>query len=111
MLKQNKLIEVKEKYLNLKEEYEKHVNERNSKIQQIEASINQQKMQQGQLQADLQRKTAETEDIKANLDAQLEIIDNKKKGVGKIAPRRIVSFRSNFRFIGRSSQRKNWLNR
>jgi ribonuclease Y len=84
VLKQNKLIEVKEKYLNLKEEYEKHVNERNAKIQQIEASINQQKMQQGQLQADLQRKTAETEAIKANLDAQLEIIDNKKKELEKL---------------------------
>lgn len=84
VLKQNKLIEVKEKYLNLKEEYEKHVAERNSKIQQIEASVNQQKMQQGQLQADLQRKTAETDAIKANLDSQLEIIDNKKKELEKL---------------------------
>jgi len=90
VLKQNKLIEVKEKYLNLKEEYEKHVAERNSKIQQIESRVQQQQMQQGQLQADLQRKNAETDAIKANLDTQLEVIDTKKKELDRLHKEELV---------------------
>ncbi len=84
VLKQNKLIEVKEKYLNLKEEYEKHIAERNAKIQQIEAKIQQREMQQGQIQADLQRKSSETDAIKANLETQIEVIENKKKELERI---------------------------
>ena len=90
VIKQNKLIEVKEKYLSLKEEYEKQVAERNSKIQQIEARVQQQQMQQGQLQGDLQRKISETDTIKANLDSQLEIIDNKKKELEKLHKEELV---------------------
>ena len=70
---------MKEKYLSLKEEYEKQVNQRNSKMQQAEAKLQQREMQQKQMEADLNRKNQEIEAVRSNLDKQLEVIDLKKK--------------------------------
>lgn len=84
VLKKNKLIEVKEKYLALKEEYEKQVNQRNQKLQQAESKLQQQQMQQKQQQAELGRKTQEIDNLKANLNNQIEIVERKQKELDKI---------------------------
>lgn len=43
-LKKSKLLEVKEKYIQLKAEYEKQMTARNAKIQSIEAKIKQKEL-------------------------------------------------------------------
>lgn len=79
VIKKNKLLEVKEKFLNKKADLEKEVALRNQKIQQAENKLKQREMVLNQKNEELQRKRNENEAIKENLDAQLVIIDKKKK--------------------------------
>ena len=79
VMKKNKLLEVKEKFLNKKADLEKEVAARNQKIQQAENKLKQREMVLAQRQEELQRKKQEAEAIKANLEAQLEVIDKKKE--------------------------------
>ena len=53
LLKKNKLIEVKEKFIALKAEHEQQVQERNSKIQTVELRLQQKEMQLNQKQGDV----------------------------------------------------------
>ena len=78
-IKKNKLLEVKEKFLNKKADLEKEVAQRNQKIQQAENKLKQREMVLNQKNEELQRKRNETEAIKENLDAQLVIIEKKKE--------------------------------
>ena len=87
-LKKSKLLEAKEKFLNMKAEFEKEVQARNSKIQQIEnraqqsESRAQQKEQQlNQKQKELDRKNSELDNVRANLEKQLADVDVKKTEV------------------------------
>ncbi len=79
VIKKNKLLEVKEKFLNKKADLEKEVTLRNQKIQQAENKLKQREMVLNQKNEELQRKRNETEAIKENLDAQLVIIEKKKE--------------------------------
>ena len=79
VVKKNKLLEVKEKFLNKKADLEKEVAARNQKIQQAENKLKQREMVLNQKNEELQRKRNETEAIKENLDAQLVIIEKKKE--------------------------------
>ena len=79
VIKKNKLLEVKEKFLNKKADLDKEVAQRNQKIQQAENKLKQREMVLNQKNEELQRKRNETEAIKENLDAQLVIIEKKKE--------------------------------
>ena len=79
VIKKNKLLEVKEKFLNKKADLEKKVAIRNQKIQQAENKLKQREMVLNQKNEELQRKRNENEAIKENLDAQLVIIEKKKE--------------------------------
>ena len=79
VIKKNKLLEVKEKFLNKKADLEKEVAQRNQKIQQAENKLKQREMVLNQKNEELQRKRNETEAIKENVDAQLVIIEKKKE--------------------------------
>ncbi len=79
VIKKNKLLEVKEKFLNKKADLEKEVAQRNQKIQQAENKLKQREMVLNQKNEELQRKRNETEAIKENLDAQMVIIEKKKE--------------------------------
>ena len=79
VIKRNKLLEVKEKFLNKKADLEKEVAIRNQKIQQAENKLKQREMVLNQKNEELQRKRNETEAIKENLDAQMVIIEKKKE--------------------------------
>ncbi|HJV77086.1 MAG TPA: ribonuclease Y [Paludibacter sp.] len=79
LLKKNKLIEAKEKFIALKAEHEQQVQERNAKIQVVEVRLQQKEMQLNQKQGDVQRKINEIEAQKEHLDLQFNGLDNKKK--------------------------------
>ena len=79
VIKKNKLLEVKEKFLNKKADLEKEVALRNQKIQQAENKIKQRELVLNQRQEELQRKKQETEAIKENLEQQIAIVDKKKE--------------------------------
>ena len=79
VIKKNKLLEVKEKFLNKKADLEKEVAQRNQKIQQAENKLKQRELVLNQRQEEIQRKKMEAEAVKENLEAQLVIIDKKKE--------------------------------
>ncbi len=84
VIKKNKLLEVKEKFLNKKADLEKEVAARNQKIQQAENKLKQRELVINQRQEDVQRKKAEAEAVKENLEAQLVIVDKKKDELDKL---------------------------
>ena len=79
MIKKNKLIEVKEKFLNKKAELEKEVAQRNQKIQQAENKLKQRELVLSQRHEEVQRKKAEAEAVRENLENQLAIVARRKK--------------------------------
>ncbi len=83
-IKRDKLLEVKEKFLNKKAELEKEVQQRDQKLQQNENRLRQKEMQLNQRQGDLQRKHQEADAVRENLEAQLSVIENKKEELEKL---------------------------
>ena len=79
VIKKNKLLEVKEKFLNKNADLEKEVSLRNQKIQQAENKLKQRELVLNQRQEEIQRKKLEAEAVKENLEAQLAIVDKKKE--------------------------------
>lgn len=79
VIKKNKLLEVKEKFLNKKADLEKEVSLRNQKIQQAENKLKQRELVLNQRQEEILRKKLEAEAVKENLEAQLAIVDKKKE--------------------------------
>ena len=72
VIKEKKLLEVKEKFLNKKSELEKEVQQRNQHIQQSENKLKQRELSLNQRQEELGRR-------KNELDNQQNRIDNEKK--------------------------------
>ena len=89
VIKKNKLLEVKEKFLNKKADLEKEVAVRNQKIQQAENKLKQREIVLGQRHEENQRKKMEIEAIKENLEAQLVIVDKKKEELDKLQQQEI----------------------
>ena len=84
VLTKNKLLEVKEEFLQRKAELEKQVNARNSKLQSAEAKIKQRELQLNQQQGDLQRRKNEADAAKANYEKQLEVVERKEQELDKL---------------------------
>jgi ribonuclease Y len=83
-IKRDKLLEVKEKFLNKKAELEKEVQIRDQKLQQNENRLRQKEMQLNQRQSDLQRKHQEADAVRENLEAQITVIEGKKEELEKL---------------------------
>jgi ribonucrease Y len=84
VLKKNKLLEVKEKFLSLKSDLEKQVTQRNAKIQATEAKLKQRELQINQRMEELQRKKNEATQAKENFDLQIEAVEKKKQEMEKL---------------------------
>lgn len=88
-IKKNKLLEVKEKFINKKAELEKEVAQRNQRLQQAENKLKQRELSLNQRHEDLQRKKAETEKLQENLERQTKLIDQKKTELTKMQEQEI----------------------
>lgn len=97
VIKKNKLLEVKEKFLHLKADLEKQVSARNAKIQSAEGKLKQRELTLNQRQEDLQRKNCEIDAVKENLATQLELVDRRKQDLEKLHQREIEPAGSPFR--------------
>ena len=75
VIKKNKMLEVKEKFLHLKADLEKQVSQRNAKIQSVETKLKQRELTMNQRQEELQRRNNEVEAVKENLSSQLELVE------------------------------------
>jgi len=83
-IKKDKLLEVKEKFLNKKAELEKEVSHRTQKLQQAENKLKQRELSLTQRHEDLQKKKAETDNLKNNLERQIQSYESKKQELGKM---------------------------
>jgi ribonuclease Y len=84
VIKKNKLLEVREKFLHLKAELEKQVSARNSKIQSTEARLKQKELTITQRQEELQRKNNELDTVKESLNVQFELVKKKEQELDKL---------------------------
>jgi len=84
VIKKDKILQAKEKFLQLKSEHEKVINERNQKIVGVENKLKQREAMFSSKFEEIQRKNKELEAIRENLDNQLEIIEKRKEDLEKI---------------------------
>jgi ribonuclease Y len=82
-LKKDRLLEAKEKFLQLKSEHEKEVLQRNQKIADSENRIKQKEQTLSQKTENLQKQMQENEAIKENLTRQMELVAIKRTELEK----------------------------
>ena len=78
VIKQKKLLEVKEKFLNKKAELEKEVQQRNQQIQQGENRIKQRELSLNQRQDELNRKKQEVENMRARTEQAQNVLQQRE---------------------------------
>ena len=89
VLKRNKILEAKEKFLQLKTEHEKTISEKDKNINAAENRIKQKETGLAQKIEQTQKKEKEYETLQANLKNQLDIIEGKKEELGKQHQRQV----------------------
>ncbi len=82
-LKKEKMLEAKEKFVQLRAEHDKEVLERNKKINDSETRIKQKEQSINSKLENLDRQTKENEAIKENLNRQIEVINQKRTELEK----------------------------
>lgn len=84
VIKEKKLLEVKEKFLNKKAELEKEVQQRNQKILQVENKLKQREMSLSQKQEDLGKRKVELDNTQNNLNAHAQLLKTKEEELEKM---------------------------
>ncbi len=74
VMKEKKLLEVKEKFLNKKSELEKEVQQRNQKFQANETRLKQRELTLNQRQEEINRKKQEVEQMQVRIDNEMKVI-------------------------------------
>ena len=83
MIKQRKMLQAKEKFLQLKADHEKVIHEKDHKISERENALKQKEFSLSQKMEDFEHKQSEVDAIRNNLSNQLEIIESKKEELEK----------------------------
>ena len=84
VIKEKKLLEVKEKFLNKKSELEKEVQQRNQKIQQVENKLKQREIGLNQRQEELGRRKQELDNTHNRLNNQQQALNRKEEELEKL---------------------------
>ena len=79
VIKQKKLLEVKEKFLSKKNELDKEIHQRNQQLQQAENRNKQREMSLNQRQDELNRRKQETEAMRTRLENQQALLEKKEE--------------------------------
>lgn len=82
-LKQQKMLQAKEKFLQLKAEHDKTVNERNQQLSQLENKAKQRDAELAKKVEDLTKKDKDLENQKNNLNNQVELYKKKTEEIDK----------------------------
>ena len=83
MIKKERILQAKEKFIQLKSEHDRVVNERNQKIAQSEQRAKQLESTLHQQQEELNKKIKEQETLRGQLETQLQGIDRKKEEIDR----------------------------
>ena len=84
VLKEKKLLEVKEKFINKKSELEKEVQQRNQKIQQSENRLKQREISLNQRQEELGRRRQEIDQYQQRVDNEKKLLAMKEEELEKM---------------------------
>jgi len=84
VIKEKKLLEVKEKFLNKKAELEKEVQQRNRNIQQNENRLKQREITLNQRQEDIARQKQEVDQSRQRIENEKKLIEKKQEELGKM---------------------------
>lgn len=79
VLKQKKLLEVKEKFLSKKNELDKEIHQRNQQLQQAENRNKQRELTLNQRQDELNRRKQETENMRTRLENHQALLEKKEE--------------------------------
>lgn len=82
-VKKEKQLEAKERFVQLKAEHEREVNERNRKVSESESRAKQKEITINQKEAALDKQIKENEAIKENLNRQIEVVNQKRTELEK----------------------------
>ncbi|MCR5130084.1 MAG: ribonuclease Y [Prevotella sp.] len=84
VIKEKKLLEVREKFLNKKSELEKEVQQRNQRIQQSENKLKQREISLNQRQEELGRRRQEVEQSQQRVDNEKKLLSIKQEELEKM---------------------------
>jgi len=84
MIKKEKILQAKEKFIQLKSEHDRQVNERNQKLAQSEQRAKQLEANLQSQQRDLDRRLKENENLKSQMNNQLQALEAKKEEVAQM---------------------------
>jgi ribonuclease Y len=88
-LKKDKILQAKEKFLELKGEHEKVINSRNRKVSELEAKAKEKDSKLNQRLEESKRKSKELDSKRENLTNQLEILERKEQELEKAHSRQV----------------------
>jgi ribonucrease Y len=84
VIKKEKILQAKEKFLQLKAEHEKVINDKNNKVALAESRIKQKELTLSQKIEETQRKKNEADAIRENLTSQLELVEKRAEELSKL---------------------------
>ena len=84
MIKKEKALQAKEKFIQLKSEHDRTVNERNQKIKEAENRVRQAEQTLQQQQKELERKIADSDKVKAKMEAQIAAVEERKAELAQL---------------------------
>lgn len=94
VIKKDKILQAKERFLQLKSEHEKETNARNNKVLQKEQSLKDRQNQINQRAEEANRNRKEATALKQKLEAQQAIVDKKAEELEKLTSRQIEQLES-----------------
>ncbi|PKO95248.1 MAG: ribonuclease Y, partial [Bacteroidetes bacterium HGW-Bacteroidetes-9] len=89
MIKRDKILQAKEKFLQMKTDHENQIQEKNKELLKNENRLKQKEAVISQKIEELQRKQKETSTIKDNLSAQLEIVTKRQIELDKATKQQV----------------------
>ena len=78
-IKQQKILQAKEKFIQLKSEHEDYINNKNKQLQEKENSLRQKESQLGQQASELGRRQHEIDSARGQVKAQMENLERKQE--------------------------------
>lgn len=94
VIRKDKILQAKEKFLQLKAEHEKEINSRNAKMLALETKVKQKETALSQRYEEYQRKKKEVDTVRENLDVQLELVERKSEELERMHKQRVEHLES-----------------
>jgi ribonuclease Y len=94
VIKKDKILQAKEKFLYLRTEHEKEINNRNAKVIAVETKLKQKETIINQKFEEIQRKHKEVDTVRENLGTQLELVEKKSEELDKMHKHQVEKLES-----------------